>query len=188
MTKIWSGLICAAFVAHTTSAACAGSVTIERSPDGHTFTIEATDAALADVIGILREVEPFDLEQNGPGLSGGKITSKVVGPVRVIIELVLTDNNYLLYTNARTRRVERVVVFGSRTDGGWPGGTTTPSDLSTLAKPKPQIAVSATDGTPIAPESNAVISLGIARPPSDVEPAMRRRSPRKAAGHARPRA
>lgn len=183
MTNQVAGMILAALVLQTSGSACAGSVSIDVAPNRRTLHVEAADATIAEVLGKLHALQSFDLEQQGADLDGGKISGSLNGPASAIIEQILVGTNFILYTNPRTRDVERVVVMAPRATAPAGNGVAVPPAVPVEDLPKKTGNIVLPAQISPSPSATATHAHAIARPPLDEEPAMSsRRLTRKAAG------
>ena len=113
------------------STATAGTVSVEASGGQRILTVTVTDAPVEQVLRRLSEIRPFKIDTVGGAFDPTPLTNTFTGSLSSVIEQLLDHENHLIYTNARSREVERIVVFGADAP-----------DLS--AQPSAQAAIAAT--------------------------------------------
>ena len=95
------------------STATAGTVSVEASSGQRILTVAVTDAPVEQVLSRLSEIKPFKIDTVGGAFDPTPLTNTFTGSLSSVIEQLLDHKNHLIYTNARSREVERIVVFGA---------------------------------------------------------------------------
>jgi hypothetical protein len=91
----------------------AGVVAITVEADGKTLSIDAKDATIEEILTKLNDTKPFVIERIGTIADTKSANRQLSGQTRVVLERLLENENHLIYTNVRTREVERLVVYGA---------------------------------------------------------------------------
>jgi hypothetical protein len=93
-------------------AASAGTVTVETQ--GINVTVEIKEASVAEVLTKLSQTQNFQVERIGTVDDNLKLNRTITGPLSVVLARVLERNSSVVVTAPRTRKVERVVLYGER--------------------------------------------------------------------------
>lgn len=148
----------------------AGTVTVQIGRDDRTIEVVAVEATVEDILTRLRAVKPFEVENAGSISAASLINIQMIGPASSVIEQVLGADNFLLFTNVRTREVERVVILGPRLRSD--DGEDSPSAKPEVT-PAPVTTSPAAIAVPAAPAASPPDeSLAVARPPEDWDAVM----------------